>query len=72
MKNSKPYKVFVMEDDRNSIRKIESELSDKNYRLHFFSKEDSIFDLLLFNPDILIQDYQNNKVTKCYEWSMPY
>jgi len=72
MSTSKTLKVFVMEDDRARINTIEKELSNENYRLHFFSKDDSVFDLLSFNPDILIQDYFTNKVTKCHEWSMPY
>jgi DNA-binding response OmpR family regulator len=72
MTKIKPFKVFVMEDDRALINVIEKELSKENYHLHFFSKDDSVFDLLNFHPDILIQDYSTNKVTKCHEWSMPY
>ncbi|MBC7451831.1 MAG: hypothetical protein H7259_10115 [Cytophagales bacterium] len=72
MNHSKALKVIVMEDDRNNINTIAKELSNENYRLHFFSKDNSIFDLLEFNPDILIQDYFKNKVINCHEWAVPY
>jgi DNA-binding response OmpR family regulator len=72
MKTSAPLKVFIQEDDREMQKKIARDLKDYNYTISFFSKGDSAFDLLMFNPDILIQDYQTNKVVKCYEWEVPY
>ena len=72
MEASKSLKVFVLEDDLTNRERITKELSDKNYLLHFFSKDNSVFDLLAFNPDILIHDYFENKVTHCHEWDMAY
>lgn len=72
MEKSKLFKVFVLEDNLNNIQKITDELSDKNYNLHFFSKDNSVFDLLAFKPDILIHDYFTDKVTHCHEWDMAY
>jgi len=72
MEKSKLFKVFVLEDNLSNIQKITNELSDKNYNLHFFSKDNSVFDLLTFKPDILIHDYFENKVTLCHEWDMAY
>jgi DNA-binding NtrC family response regulator len=68
----KPKKVFVMEDDREMRSLIESQLGTKEYNISFFSKMDSIFDLLKFSPDILIQDFATNKVTNVYQWAIPY
>lgn len=65
-------KVFVLEDDKPTQRKIAEDLKEYNYQLHFFSKENSVFDLLKFSPDILIQDYSKKKIVNCYEWSTPY
>ena len=65
-------KIFIQEDDKLMKRKITNELSDNSYVITFFSKSDSTFDLLIFNPDILIQDYQTLKMIKCYEWSNTY
>jgi DNA-binding response OmpR family regulator len=67
-----PYKVFIQEDDKGMQQKIAEELKEKNYTISFFSKSDSAFDLLNFNPDILIQDYKSNKIVRCYEWASPY
>jgi hypothetical protein len=71
MKKS-PYKVFVQEDDKNVQKQIAEELKGNNYIISFFSKSDCTFDLLNFNPDILIQDYKKNKIVHCHEWSAPY
>lgn len=72
MTNTKIFKVFVLEDDLSNRETITNELRSKNYSLHFFSKDNSVFDLLAFNPDILIHDYFTNKITHCHEWDMAY
>ena len=72
MTNSKLFKVFVLEDNLNNRETITKELSGENYALHFFSKDNSVFDLLAFKPDILIHDYFANKITHCHEWDMAY
>ena len=66
------YKVFVQEDNKEIQKRILDDYKDNNYRISFFSKSDSTFDLLNFNPDILIQDYLKNKIVNCFEWSTPY
>ena len=65
-------KIFIQEDDKGIQKKILEELQDRNNSVTFFSKLDSIFDLLVFHPDILIQDYQTHKIIKCYEWNHLY
>jgi hypothetical protein len=72
MKAKASFKVFIQEDDKTMQKKIAEELKEYNYIINFFSKSESAFDLLNFNPDILIQDYKTKKVVKCYEWSEPY
>lgn len=72
MEKSKLFKVFVLEDNLSNRKKITNELRDKNYILHFFSKDTSVFDLLTFKPDILIHDYFTNKITHCHEWNIAY
>ncbi len=67
-----PYRVFIQEDDKNMQKKIAEELKENNYIISFFSKSDSAFDLLNFNPDILIQDYKSKKIVHIHEWSEPY
>jgi hypothetical protein len=67
-----PYKVFILEDDRAMQKQIAEELKENNYAICFFPKSYSTFDLLNFNPDILIQDYKNNKVVHCHDWGTPY
>ena len=72
MTDSRLFNVFVLEDDLANRETIRHELRAKNYSLHFFSKDNSVFDLLAFNPDIIIHDYFENKVTHCHEWDMAY
>ena len=65
-------KVFIQEDDKKIQNEIKKELSGADYIVTFFSKSDSIFDLLALHPDILIQDYKSNKSINCYEWTESY
>jgi DNA-binding response OmpR family regulator len=67
-----PRKVFIQEDNNALQQQISEELKNENYLISFFSKLDSIFDLLNLNPDIIIQDYKKNKILRCVEWSTPY
>jgi CheY-like chemotaxis protein len=69
---SKKFKVFVLEDEAPKIEKIRHDLKDADYELKFFSKGESMIDLLKFNPDILIADYFNKKIFNHYEWSVRY
>jgi hypothetical protein len=72
MKTKTALKVFIQEDDKNMQKKIAKELQQYDYQINFFPKSESAFYLLNFNPDILIQDYKENKVVNCYQWSTPY
>jgi hypothetical protein len=65
-------KVFIQEDDKVIQKKIKEDLKDGDYIITFFSKSDSLFDLLALHPDILIQDYKSNKSINCYEWVESY
>lgn len=64
------FKVFIMEDDKQVQEEIVEELKNSNYRIHFVPKDESIFELMKFSPDILIRDYRQNKVINCYELSL--
>jgi DNA-binding response OmpR family regulator len=68
MRTEHPLKVFIQEDDLEMQKKIANELEPYNYRISFFSKGDSAFELLSLNPDILIQDYKEKKMVKFHEW----
>lgn len=71
MDQKKNLKVFIQEDDEPQKKKITEELKEFNYRIYFFSKQESIFDLFKFYPDILIQDYKKKKVINLHEWTVP-
>jgi hypothetical protein len=71
MTENRNLKVFIQEDDEPQREKIAIDLKDQNYKIYFFSKDESVFDLIKFSPDILIQDYKKNKVLKLHEWSVP-
>jgi PleD family two-component response regulator len=72
MVSNKSLRVFVMEDDKPSQQKIERDLKKHNYKIFFFSKNESVFELLKFNPDILIQDYNTKKILNCHEWPVDF
>ena len=72
MKARTSLKVFIQEDDKALQKKIAAEFKDYNCVINFFSKSESAFELLTFNPDILIQDFTTQKVVKCYQWTEPY
>jgi PleD family two-component response regulator len=72
MVSTKSLRVFIMEDDKPRQQKIERDLKKHNYKIFFFSKNESVFELLKFNPDILIQDYNKKKILKCHEWAVDF
>jgi len=45
---------------------LEEERAD--YTVRFFSKSESIFDLLNFYPDIIIADFQTKSVINWKDW----
>lgn len=69
MKTDSPLRVFIQEDDLEMQERIANDLRDYNYKISFFSKQESAFDLLNLHPDILIQDYVQNKMIRFYEWA---
>jgi hypothetical protein len=73
MKSSKMFKVFILEDEHANQEKILGDLKEfKHCKIHFFSKADSVFDLLNFSPDVVIYDYFTNKMTRFHLWNIPY
>ncbi len=40
------------------------------YDLHFIPTEVNLFDILKYEPDIVVLDSEVNKVVKCYEWGL--
>jgi len=71
MKDQPSLKVFIQEDEEAVRNRIAEELKDKNYKIYFFPKSESVFDLIKFHPDIVIQDYRKNKVLNLHEWTVP-
>jgi CheY-like chemotaxis protein len=72
MISNRNLRVFVMEDHKSNQQKIEKALKKLKYKVFFFSKDESVFELLKFNPDILIQDYATRKIIKCHEWPVDF
>ena len=69
---AKTIHVFVQEEDLEIRNEIKEGILAKNYKLHFFPSDFSIFELLNFNPDIIIQDFKKNQIVNCLEWSSQY
>lgn len=71
MLENRHLQVFVQEEDRVKQLQILEEMKSFPYTIQFFPKEYSVFDLFQWNPDIVIPDYQNKEIIKCYEWLHP-
>lgn len=71
MLQNKHLQVFVQEEDRIKQLQILEEMKAFPYTIQFFPKDYSVFDLFQWNPDIVIPDYQNKEIIKCYEWLHP-
>ncbi len=64
--------VFVQEDDKEMQKTIRDNYQKSNYQIQFLPNDFSVFELLSFNPDIIVQDFRNNNVINCFEWSSQY
>ena len=63
------YKIFILSDLRNKTSELINFLSTyESYELHFIPSEVNIFDVLNYDPDIVVLDKHAKKVVKCYEW----
>lgn len=65
----KSYNVIIQEDDENTQKVISKELDGQNYVIQFVPKELSVFEVMKWNPDIIISDYSTKEIIKCYEWN---
>jgi CheY-like chemotaxis protein len=63
------YRVIIQEDDKDMQRKIADELKGNDYNIQFVPKDLSVFDVMNWNPDIIISDYSTKEIIKCYEWN---
>lgn len=69
--SSRCYKIFVLSDEKKSSNSLRSFLNDYDqYELHFIPTEVNLFDILKYEPDIVVLDSEVNKVVKCYEWGL--
>lgn len=67
--SSRKFKVFVSSDQRQaSPMLIEFLKAYQNYELHFIPTVFSVFDIMNFEPDIIVLDPSCQKIVKCYEW----
>lgn len=64
--------VFVQEDDKEMQKTIRDSYQKGNYQVQFLPNDFSVFELLNFSPDIIVQDFRNNNVINCFEWSSQY
>mgnify|MGYP003686172777 FL=1 len=63
------FKIFILSDLKTKTNQLIEFLSDyDNYELHFIPTEINLFDVLNYEPDIVILDKDVKKVVKCYEW----
>ena len=69
--SSRCYKIFVLSDEKKSSASLRAFLNDYDqYQLHFIPTEVNLFEVLKYEPDIVVLDSEVNKVVKCYEWDL--
>lgn len=67
----KTFKIFVISDTKVLNAKLNYFLNDYvNYELHFIPKDLDLFDILNYNPDVIVMDEEVNNVVKCHEWGV--
>lgn len=57
--------VFAFESSRENQSVILEEYNISNNELRFFPVSTSVFDLLQWNPDVIIQDYNKGHIIDC-------
>lgn len=66
----KTFKIFVISDQKVLNSKLTQFLNDyENYELHFIPTDLDLFDILNYEPDVVVMDQEVNNVVKCYEWA---
>lgn len=66
----KTFKIFVISDQKVLNFKLTQFLNDyENYELHFIPTGLDLFDVINYEPDVLVMDQEVNNVVKCYEWA---
>ncbi len=70
-RKEKIFKIFVISDTKILNARLHYFLNDYvNYELHFVPKNLDLFDILNFNPDVIVMDEDVNNVIKCHEWGV--
>ena len=65
----KCYRIFILSDARKQSVELMEFLSEYDtYELHFIPTDMNLFDVLNFEPDVIVMDSKARKVVKCHEW----
>lgn len=70
MKTAKKLNIFIYSDTKaigNGLNSFLQQYSD--YKLSFIPTEFALFDLMKWEPDIIVLDNEARKVVKCHEWA---
>lgn len=70
MKKDVRLNIFVFSDNRSLSEDLLQFLTQyENYQVHFIPTAMELFEVMKWEPDIMVLDSQAEKVVKCYEWA---
>ena len=65
------FKIFVLSDEKVKSLGLNELLAQyEKYELHYIPTELNLFDVLKYEPDVVVLDNNAEKVVKCHEWSV--
>ena len=71
MREEKCYQVFILSDTKTNSVSVQNLLAEfDQYELHYIPTEVNLFDVLKYDPDVVILDSEAKKVVRCYEWEL--
>lgn len=70
MKGATKLNIFIHSDSKEIGNGLTTFLKQyKNYSLNFISTDFALFDVMRWDPDIIVLDNEASKVVKCHEWA---
>ncbi len=65
------FKIFVLSDIKEKSLGLNELLSEYDqYELHYIPTDINLFDVLKYEPDVVVLDREAEKVVKCHEWNV--
>jgi L-rhamnose mutarotase len=66
----KKFKIFIHSDQKLDRVKLSHLLSKyKNYEIHYMPTALNLFELMTYEPDVIVVDNEIQNVMQCHKWN---